>query len=366
MKKYINKLFVICTLLFLGVSCENDAILTSLKEVNFSGPIEASSNTIVISTENENLSVLTLSWPAVTFPVNAPVTYALEFDIPADAVGATAWSKAVRVEVGVDVLSKAFSGSDLNKMAIKLGLPVDVAGKIVVRVESTLDRKIHSNPIELNVTPFAKKVVFGAIYMPGSYQGWNEKTAAELKAIDSGIYQGYVTFPETQGLGFKFMNERSWSQFYGADANGNIVNGSDTDFQIAKAGSYQMTVNLNTAKWSSIPYAWGIVGDGTHAPTSDDANYGWNHSVPMNYDHVNKVWKITANLLPGNVKFRLNNAWTINYGPKNNNEGKAYLDDSGAHYISEAGIYEITFSIQEKDATTGLYPATATYKITKI
>lgn len=358
MKKYINKLFVICALLFLGVSCENDAILTSLKEVNFSGPIEASSNAIVISTENENLSVLTLSWPAVTFPVNAPVTYALEFDIPADAIGATAWSKAVRIEVGVDVLSKAFSGSDLNKIAIKLGLPVDVTGKIAVRVESTLDRKIYSNPIELSVTPFAKKVVFGAIYMPGSYQGWDVNTAAELKAIDSGIFQGYVTFPETQGLGFKFTNERSWSQFYGADANGNIVNGSDTDFQIAKAGSYQMTVNLNTAKWTTIAYSWGIVGDATAG--------SWNTSTPMTYDHVNKVWKITTNLVSGNVKFRLNDAWTINYGAKNNDEGIMYLDNQGAHYIGEAGTYEITFTINDVNPALNGYPATATYTVTKI
>ncbi|MFV5696872.1 SusE domain-containing protein [Flavobacterium sp. ZT3R17] len=358
MKKYINKLFVICALLFLGVSCENDAILTSLKEVNFSGPIEASSNAIVISTENENLSVLTLSWPAVIFPVNAPVTYALEFDIPADAIGATAWSKAVRVEVGVDVLSKAFSGSDLNKMAIKLGLPVDVAGKIVVRVESTLDRKIYSNPIELSVTPFAKKVVFGAIYMPGSYQGWDVNTAAELKAIDSGIFQGYVTFPETQGLGFKFTNERSWSQFYGADANGNIVNGSDTDFQIEKAGSYQMTVNLNTAKWTATPFSWGIIGTATAG--------GWDNSTNMTYDHQLKVWKFKGTLSAGALKFRLNNTWTVNYGPKNNTDGIMYIDNQGAYDVSEAGTYEVTFSIQEKDATTGLYPATATYTVTKI
>lgn len=358
MKKYINKLFVIYSLLFLGISCENDAILTTLKEVSFSGAIEASSNTIVISTVNENLSLLTLSWPAVKFPVSAPVTYALEFDIPANAIGATAWSKAARIEVGTDVLSKAFSGSDLNKIAIKLGLPVDVAGKIVVRVESTLDRKIYSDAIAISVTPFAKKVVFGAIYMPGSYQGWDVNTAAELKAIDSGIFQGYVTFPETQGLGFKFTNERNWSQYYGADANGNIVSGSDTDFQVAKAGSYQMTVNLNTAKWTATPFSWGVVGDATAG--------GWDNSTNMSYDHQLKIWKFKGALKVGNVKFRLNNTWTINYGSKNNDEGIVYLDNPGAHYIGEAGTYQITFSIQEKDITTGLYPATAAYKVTKI
>lgn len=367
MKKYINKLFVICSLLFLGVSCENDAVLTTLEQVSFSGPVEATSNTIVLSTENENQSVLTISWPAVKFPIQAPVTYALEFDLPANAIGATAWSKAVRVAVGENVLSKSFIGSELNKLAIKLGLPADVATKIVVRVEATMDRKSYSEAIELIITPFVKQVVFGEIYMPGSYQGeWNVETAAALKTIDNGIYQGYVTFPATEGLGFKFTSERNWDQFYGADANGNILDGSDTNFAVAQAGSYQMTVNLNTGKWTATPFSWGVVGDATAAPTTEDANYGWNHSIGMTYDHQTNIWKFRGELRVGNVKFRLNDSWTINYGAKNNDEGIMYLDNSGAHYIGEAGTYEITFSIQEKDATTGLFPATATYTVTKI
>jgi hypothetical protein len=359
MKKYINKLFVICSLLLVGASCENDAILTTLKPVSFSGPIEASSSNIVLSSENDNLSVVTISWPAVLFPVNAPVSYALEFDLPADAVGATAWSKAVRVEAGVDVLSKAFSGSDLNKMAIKLGLPVDEAGKIVVRIASTLDRTIYSEAIELTVTPFVKAVVFGEIYMPGSYQGWDIDTAASLSAINSGIYQGYVTIPAGSGLGFKLNTDRNWNQFYGAGATNDVlVDNSNTDFIMPDVGSFQINVNLNTSKWKATPYSWGIVGDAT--PGS------WDNSTKMSFSHQLKQWEITSDLKVGNVKFRLNNAWTINYGPRNNDDGIVYLDDPGAHYISEAGSYKITFKIDDTDPATNGYPPTATYTITKI
>ena len=358
MKNYINKLLVIWALLLLSTSCEKDVLLTTLEKVSFSGAVEASPSTILLTSQNANQTVVTISWPAIQYPVNAPVTYALQFDVVKDTIGATAWEKSVRIEAGEDVLSKSLLGTDLNKMAIKLGLPIDIKGKIVVRVESYLDRKIFSKAIALDVTPFAKPIVFGAIYMPGSYQDWDINTAAALNAIDSGIYQGYVTFPATKGLGFKFTNQRNWSQFYGADANGNILDGSDTDFKIAAVGTYQMTVNLNTLKWAAVPYSWGIVGDATSG--------GWNTSTPMAYDHINKVWKITANLVPGNIKFRLNNSWTINYGQKNNTEGIAYLDNQGAHYVGVAGTYEITFTIQEKDPTTGVYPATGTYTVNKI
>jgi hypothetical protein len=359
MKKNIYKLLVLCAVALFGASCEEAAELTTLQEVSFPSAVQASTSTIIISDENTAQPVVAISWPAVVYPIQAPVTYALQFDIPANTSGEKAWSTATRIVVGEDVLSKSILGTDLNKIAIKLGLPIDVSGKIAVRVESYMDHTIYSDPIILNVTPYEKEVITGDIFMPGSYQGWDVGTAAAFPAIDKGIFQGYVTIPAAAGLGFKLNQERNWAQFYGAGAtNFDLKNMSDTDFQMPGAGSYQMTINLNTLKWSSIPYAWGIVGDAT--PGS------WNTSTPMAYDHVNNTWKITADLVPGNVKFRLNDAWTINYGAKNNDEGIMYLDNQGAHYVGEAGTYEITFTINDVNPAVNGYPATATYTVTKL
>jgi hypothetical protein len=359
MKTYIYKLLVLCAVALLAVSCEETAELTTLKEVSFPSAVQASTNTIIISDDNASESVLAISWPAVLYPIQAPVTYALQFDIPANTSGEKAWSTATRLVVGEDVLSKSFTGTELNKIALKLGLPIDLAGKIAVRVESYMDHTIYSDPIVLTVTPYEKAVVTGDIFMPGSYQGWNVDTAASFAAIDAGVFQGYVTIPAAAGLGFKLNQERNWAQYYGAGAsNFDLKNMSDTDFQMPGEGSYQMTINLNTLKWSSIPYSWGIVGDATVG--------SWDNSTPMSYDHVNKVWKVTADLVPGNVKFRLNNTWTINYGAKNNDEGIMYLDNSGAHYVGEAGTYEITFTINDVNPALNGYPATATYTVTKL
>lgn len=359
MKKHIYKLLVLCAVALFGTSCEDAAELTTLKEVSFPSALEASTSTIIISDDNASESVLAISWPAVVYPIQAPVTYALQFDIPANTSGEKAWSTATRIVVGEDVLSKSFTGTELNKIALKLGLPIDVAGKIAVRVESYMDHTIYSEPITLTVTPYEKLVITGDIFMPGSYQGWDVNTAAAFPAIASKIFQGYVTIPVGAGLGFKLNQERNWAQFYGAGAtNNDLKNMSDTDFQMPEAGSYQMTINLNTLKWSSVPYAWGVVGDAT--PGS------WNTSTPMAYDHVNKKWKVTLDLIPGNVKFRLNDSWTINYGAKNNDEGIMYLDNSGAHYVGETGTYEITFTINDVNPAVNGYPATGTYTVTKI
>lgn len=358
MKKYINKLLLLGGLLFLGTSCETDGQLTTLKAVSFPSQIVASSSTIVLSEDTADEQALLLSWPAVTFPIAAPVTYAVQFDLVSDISGSQAWQKAKRIEVGSDVLSKAFTDLELNKIAVDLGLPIDAAGQLAVRVEAVMDRKIYSNPVTLTVTPYEKSVVFGEIYMPGAYQGeWNVETALALPAISKGIYQGYVTVLPGYGPVFKLNQGRNWEQYYGAGAtNSDLKNMSTADFALPGEGSYQVKVNLNTLKWTAAPYSWGIVGDATAG--------SWDNSTPMNYDYQTKTWKITVDLVPGNVKFRLNNSWTINYGPKNTSDGLVYLDDQGAYYV-EAGTYEITFKINDVDPVGLGYPATAAYTIVK-
>ncbi|SHF98841.1 SusE domain-containing protein [Flavobacterium defluvii] len=368
MKKYINKLILLGSVLFLGSSCDSNAELTTLKSVSFPSEISVSSSTLVLTEDTADDQVLLVSWPSVSFPIEAPVTYAIQFDLVGDTGGSNAWQKAKRIEVGSDVLSKTLIGRDLNKIAVDLGLEPNVAGKLVVRVEAAMDRKIYSNPITLTITPYEKSVVFGEIYMPGSYQGWAIETAAPLTAIQKGVYQGYMTVPVGAGPGFKLNTARNWAQFYGAGAtNNDLQNMSDTDFVLPGAGSYQIKVNLNTLKWSQTPYAWGIVGpaSATADQTAGDPNYGWNHSVPMSYDHVSQTWKITANLLPGALKFRLNDAWTINYGPADPSTNIVNLDNGGAYTIGEAGTYEVTFKIIETDPATTGYPATAVTSIVK-
>lgn len=358
MKKYINTLFLLGSLLFLVASCESEGQLTTLATVNFPTATEVSSSTIVLKEDTADNAALLVSWQKVTYPIAAPVTYAIQFDLTTDIKGSEAWLKAKRIEVGEDVLSKSFTGSELNKIATDLGLKPDASGELVLRIEATMDHKVYSNPITINVTPFLKTIVFGEMYMPGSYQGWDVNKAAVLKEIQIKVYQGYMTVPVGAGLEFKLNPEKGWDVFYGAGAvNTDMVKKSDKDFLLPGAGSYQIKVNLNTLKWSATPYAWGIVG------TSQPG--GWDNSTPMDYDHQTKTWKVTTNLVPGALKFRLNNAWTINYGPADASTNTINLDNGGAYDIPEAGLYEVTFTINEVDPATNGYPKTATCTIVK-
>jgi hypothetical protein len=234
-------------------------------------------------------------------------------------------------------------------MALSLGLQIDIQGKIVVRAIATLDRAVYSKAVLLNVTPFELMM-----YMPGQYQGWNPETAAKLRGIEEGVFQGYATFPEGQ-LEFKFTPKKNWDAFYGSTGGNGIALQDDDNLSVPAAGTYQITVNLNTLTYIAVPYAYGIIGTATPG--------GWDADTDMTFDHVAERWTYTGDLVPGALKFRLNDTWTINYGSANGEAGEiangtVVLDNSGAHTINDAGNYTVTFVVNTP-------PSTATYTVTK-
>ncbi len=355
MKTYINKLVALAFVILACVSCEDDAELTTLQQVSFSAPVEATPNTIILTSDNSYESVLTVSWLDVVYPIEAPVTYTLAIDVTADTFGENGWANAVRIPVGDDVLSTSILGGDLNDIAAELGLAPDVEGELMLRVEAYMDRYVYSESVPITVTPYVEEVAFGQIYMPGSYQGWDPATAAVLPAIAPGVYQGYITILAPQGLGFKFTTETNWDTFYGLDTNGNFAQGGDTDLTLPAFGSYQITVNLNLLTYTIVPYSWGIIGPSTPG--------GWDSDTDMFYDYQNSQWKFVGALNAGALKFRLNNEWTINYGSSEGNNGDIsngtmYLDDGGAHTINTNGNYEVTFIVGPNNPATAIYSVT--------
>ncbi|NMH27540.1 pullulanase X25 domain-containing protein [Flavobacterium silvaticum] len=349
MKKYLNKIMVIAAIAFLGVSCD-DAELTTLAKVSFEEPVIATPNTLAITSDNQYQNIVTVSWPHVQFPIDAPVTYKIQFDVATDTIGDNAWENAITLDAGEDVLSKSFLGDEINNMAHTLGLVSDVQGELVVRVEAYMDRSVFSSATTILVVPFTEPIAFGQVYVPGQYQNWQPATAATLAAISSGVYQGFLTFPAGQ-LEFKFTTGPNWDQPYGGDANGNLTSPGINNLHVPAAGTYQITLNLNTMSYTAVPYSWGVIGTSTVGQ--------WNTDTDMVWDYQNHIWKFTGALVPGALKFRLNDSWTINYGPNNSTDFVVFLDNPGAHTIDVAGTYIVTLDMP--DATV---PPSAAYTVT--
>ena len=87
--------------------------------------------------------------------------------------------------------------------------------------------------------------------------------------------------------------------------------------------------------YTSLKTSWGLIGSAT--PNL------WDSDQDMTYDGATKVWSITLNLTAGDIKFRANDGWDLNYGDTGP-DGK--LEEGGADIaIESAGNYTITLDL---------------------
>jgi hypothetical protein len=336
MKSILNKLFIALAAILLFAGCRKETVLTYMDVVTFPSDVTVSSNSIILSADNLDSSVVTLSWPAVKFKVDAPVSYTLQLDVPADTIGASAWGNAVSEELGKDVLSKTYKGSDLNTLALsKLKLLADSSNTIVARVKATLDRDVYSNTVSFNLTPF-QVFVANVLYVPGAYQGWDPATAPRIAEVNGKpkMYEGYIYMAGSGVQDFKYTSAPDWNHInYGDGGNGTFnTDGAAPGLQVPTGGYYECTADLNTNKWTATKTTWSIIGDATPG--------GWSTDTQMTYDVTNQVWKVTVDMVAsGSFKFRANNEWKIDFGI--DSEGNlVYADNPFLGYTS--GLSNLT------------------------
>ncbi len=155
----------------------------------------------------------------------------------------------------------------------------------------------------------------------------------------------------------KFRFDQAWSKNWGKGADafpqGTAQENSQENFKIeaAQAGIYDVTFNDETLAFeftkSQAPKTGiGIVGDGANGWPSDDNDL--DKDVMLTQDASNEhLWKGEITLKKGEIKFRKDQAWAVNWGAKDFPEGTG--TSGGANIeISEAqaGEYTVTFNDQ--------------------
>ncbi|MHA7942892.1 SusE domain-containing protein [Formosa sp. 3Alg 14/1] len=138
----------------------------------------------------------------------------------------------------------------------------------------------------------------------------------------------------------KFRRNNDWAFNYGDTGNdGSLEDGGDNI--PVTAGNYLVTLNLNDLTYTLEPIEklWGLVGDAT--PNGWD---GPDTLLSMDYAQEG-VWYINGvSLTTGEMKFRANNDWGINYGD-DGNDGN--LEDGGANIPITAGNYNIVLDLSD-------------------
>ncbi len=195
-----------------------------------------------------------------------------------------------------------------------------------------------------------------ALYVPGAHQGWNPGDAYKVFSMnDDGVYTGYVNFTDSS-TEFKVTGQPNWD---GPNYGGTSISNSGTlDSSVGDnlvfsgtAGAYLLTADVNemtwkleeATDWEATANAWGVVGNAVGS---------WDDDVDMAFNQTNGLLELETTLTDGEIKFRANDGWALNYG---DSDGDGVLGNGDGNIAVTAGKYKITLDFRN--------PAQATYKL---
>lgn len=164
------------------------------------------------------------------------------------------------------------------------------------------------------------------LYMAGDANGWNQ---IDILNSDDGVhFTGYMYLNQN---GFKFCTQPNWDgtnyggAFFGQE--------SDNIMMTQEAGFYQVDVDLSAKTYTLTPFTIGIIGNATPS--------GWDSDTDMTYNPEERCWEIKGvELSDGDMKFRANDAWTLNWGGELDN-----LKQDDPNIAVAAGTYDIKLYI---------------------
>ncbi|WP_294212711.1 SusE domain-containing protein [uncultured Chryseobacterium sp.] len=329
--KNLLKIFVLFVFGLLLFSCEkDDDIATIDKPTNSS--LNADKTSLVLLKANAAQNAITFNLNLASYGVNLAQNNQLQF-----AVKGTNFAAPKNVDIQAGQSSITYTVEQFNTVALGLGLAVNSASQVEVRLKSavaSLDTNATNLPvtyspvITITVTPYA---LISYMYAPGAYQGWDPTTANTLvSSTSNGIFIGYINFPAA-GSEFKVTQDKNWNVAYGG--SGGNLSSSGGNLQSPGAGYYRITVNMNTMTYTLVPYQLSIIGSATPG--------GWGADTDMTWDNAQLKWKVVSTFTTGEMKFRLNHDWGTNWGDDGAN---GTLDAGGANISVTAGVHTVLFN----------------------
>jgi hypothetical protein len=183
---------------------------------------------------------------------------------------------------------------------------------------------------------------YPVLRVPGAYQGWDpsNNTTVLASSASNNSFEGYLYFKDA-GTQFKFTTGPTWDVNYGDDGGNGTLDPGGANIVAPEAGLYKINVDLNNLTYTFQKTSWGLIGSATAG--------GWGSDEDMTYDENEKCLVITTNLTVGEVKFRANDDWGLNYG---DNGANAILEEGGSNIaIPAGGTYRIKLYLDRPDYT---------------
>lgn len=294
-------------------------------------------NASFVLTEEEAASKVTFTWAAADFKVNLAITYRVMM-----AAAGTDFAEEFEILKTTNLtgdISYADLNNNLNVNGGQAGVAFDAEFRVVASVSDIVE-VVNSAVVGVKITPYLAIINYPKLYVPGGYQGWDvtsENTVIYSLKSD-GNYEGYLYMKDTPSE-FKFADGPSWDVNYGDDGADGTLDRDGANIVAETAGMYKLNVNLNTFTYTKLLTNWGIIGSATSG--------GWDSDQKMTYDQANRVLTLTLDLIAGEIKFRANDGWDLNYGGAG-----GYLVAGGDNIaIATAGNYTITINLSVANYT---------------
>ena len=352
MKKLILKLTYVIALFAFIQSCDdvervyyNDAAETVLS---------LSDDNLTLSEDNGTNEILTLTWSDPDYGFDAAALYSVQMDVQGGD-----FSNPQIISVGSS-LEKTFTVEELNAKLLSLSMTPAEEGVAIFRIKATLSeyQEIFSNTVNLNVTPYSSLLdlstnlgVVGSA-TPG---GWGNENIPDLKFYTTATTDVYVAYVTLRNGEIKFRNNNDWSENWGDDGNDGTLDSYGANIPVS-AGTYKIEVNFSSMTYTMEAYSWGLVGSAT--PNQ------WNGpDLMLHYNSFQDDWRAVVTLGEGEVKFRFNNDWGLNYGDDGADGSMeangANISVSSGHYLVSMNLNTQTYSMEQVDVWGLVGSATA-------
>lgn len=350
---------MIAMLAFFAVSCnvddvENRPVMAGGTAPVLESPEEA--NLYVLDPATMDALAERFVWSEASFGDGIIVNYDIELDLVGDDFDAPA---IIGTTTGITQF--AASQGVLNTAALATGALPFEATNFQVRIKAYVgDQVVYSNAVEIIITPYttdSPKLFLRGNFLNASGYGpdWGDNTNPpflEGEAFGSTSFEGYI-YMNVAAPEFKFIPVASgFDGDYGdadaSGASGTLSQDELSNIKLTEAGYYWIKANTDPEilTYSATLTAWAVTGSST--PN------GWPDGVPdhdLTYNPDTKVWTTTLTLSAGELKFRANDAWDINYGDAGG-DGTLDFNDGTNIQVTAPGTYLITLDLSNPRAYT--------------
>lgn len=339
-------LFIFALINFNSCETEDDVVFTTQDPEGFVFTNSTLDNYVLAASTSGNLGER-FTWASPDFGTPTNTTYELQTSVSGDFTDANVVTSTTSNEIAMTI-------GQMMTVAIDAGLdndpdsPEPNTGAFSVRLkaypgDTGSGTEAFSNVLLLNVELLESTSTGGSDIMPATWgvvgSGYNDWGGAGpdgqfYTTSDADVFVAYVTLLDGE---IKFRENNEWTNDFGDDGADGTLDAGGANIA-STAGTYKITLDIASGTYMMEAFSWGVVGSGYN---------DWGGAGPdakFYYDYTTDTFKVDAQLVDGEIKFRQNNEWVTDFGDSG---ADGTLDAGGDNIPVTAGHYSITLNFND-------------------